>query len=75
MPDIPACFDSHAQYEDWLKFAVIANEGVCICADCTPEYRERMQAANRCFPEKASVMFSVVRSRTKHKDKPATTDA
>ncbi len=59
MRDMPACFDSRAQYEGWRKFALIAKEVVCICADCTPEYRARMHEAGRCHPVKAAAMFTV----------------
>lgn len=59
MRDMPACFDSRAQYEGWRKFALIAKEVVSICSDCTPEYRARMHEAGRCHPVRAAAMFTV----------------
>lgn len=45
----PKCFDSLEQYMLWKNVARNAYPGASgICADCTPEYKEKMIKANRC---------------------------
>lgn len=53
----PACFDSDAQWQEWLKAAQgcrasvgrkDGRDGPQYCIDCTRSYAERMRAAGRC---------------------------
>lgn len=43
--DRPRCFDSDQQWNDWREVAAGVSGP---CADCTPEYRDRMLAERRC---------------------------
>lgn len=46
---IPVCFDSRRQYALWLEAARRRPPGGSVyCADCTPEYQQRMVAQGRC---------------------------
>lgn len=48
----PACFESQEQYNQWIEAARSAK--ACMpyimqaCADCTPEFKQRMEACGRC---------------------------
>ena len=46
---VPLCFDSCRQHALWVEAARNARPGgSSYCADCTPEYQQRMHAAQRC---------------------------
>jgi hypothetical protein len=49
---MPKCFDSRKQWEAWRDKAIInaANDltNGLYCADCTPEYQQKMIVAGRC---------------------------
>lgn len=49
---VPACFDSKRQWGVYKVLAQItATDRFTYCTDCTPDYRNRMNAAGRCkFP-------------------------
>ena len=56
--ETPACFESDEQYLGWLEQEFITGGGkhrLPVCADCTPEYAERMRAEGRC--ERPEMMF------------------
>lgn len=48
----PPCFDSNAQYQDWVKAAEEAEydkrHPTNFCNDCLPEYKRRMLMEGRC---------------------------
>lgn len=45
----PACFNSDEEFKSWRSAARIAHPGASwICADCTPEYHQKMVAEHRC---------------------------
>jgi hypothetical protein len=47
--NIPQCFDSEDQYKQWGSLASLSGLSKRkICADCTPDYRDRMTGAGRC---------------------------
>ena len=57
MTKFPPCFDSQAEYDEWLKWA---RESLTFpqaryaghCFDCTPQYKAIMQRFGRCnFPK------------------------
>lgn len=46
---IPVCFDSGRQYALWREAALRRPPGSSTyCADCTPEYQQRMVGQGRC---------------------------
>lgn len=57
----PACFESQGQYDSWLEAARTATHGKPLmmgaCADCTPEFKQRMESCGRC--ENQHVYFRV----------------
>lgn len=49
MTDRPACFDSLEQWELWKAYnGLLSERAPSICADCLPEYRDKMIDAGRC---------------------------
>ena len=64
----PACFASHAQFLEWLRYAIVAsrarNNAASPCSDCAPSYRQAMAEAGRCHEVTVRAAFRVVgRSR------------
>ena len=56
----PPCFESADQFTDWKKFARASafDSAASVCADCTPEYKDRMMKEDRCSePRVTFVMF------------------
>lgn len=57
----PECFDSAAQYREWVELKRQSTQwqshpGVCV--DCTPEFKEKMMRQGRCqHPETKFVTF------------------
>jgi hypothetical protein len=49
MSNYPKCFDSLAQFKLWKEAAKHASTGQSyICADCLPEYQNKMILQKRC---------------------------
>ena len=49
MSNYPACFDSQEQFVLWRNAARQVSPGQSyICADCLPEYRDKMVQQKRC---------------------------
>jgi hypothetical protein len=47
----PDCFDSIIQYKEYMHFKRVSLENHIhrgVCADCTPEFKERMLTEGRC---------------------------
>lgn len=63
----PECFDDMSQYRGWRQTALLANEAVSPCADCTPEYRERME--HRCKRQHVQNNFTVYNKRNEGEKK------
>lgn len=72
----PLCFVDLKQYTQWRAMAVRANETATICMDCSPLYKSRMKALNRCQPDEVRAVFAVRPFADKHQkgkqDEPAT---
>lgn len=58
----PACFDSQVNYDEWKKLARFPGSRIAprvsVCADCMPEFQERMMACGRC--ENPEIVFEWV---------------
>lgn len=53
----PPCFHAQGIYKQWKRLAVIANETVSPCSDCTTEYEQKMHSQGLCTRERAIVDF------------------
>lgn len=66
----PACFDSQENYNEWKKLARFpgsrVSSRVSVCADCEPEFQERMMACGRC--ENPEIVFEWVPVRINHRE-------
>ena len=67
---VPACFHSLEQYEDWKVLARMAGANVAprtgVCVDCTPEYQSEMIACGRC--ENPEVRFQWVNVKLNNRE-------
>ena len=55
----PTCFNGQKEFKEWVKYARQSkpSEADGFCSDCTPEYRDKMIAQNRCqFPDTIFLM-------------------
>jgi len=63
----PLCFDSEAQYNDWIeccRLTEVSRDNYC--HDCTPEYKKKMINCGRCtHPE----TFFYMRNLSKEAEK------
>lgn len=46
----PTCFNDPQEFKDWVRYARQSKPPALdsFCTDCTPEYRDKMIAENRC---------------------------
>lgn len=64
----PRCFESDAEWQEWLDYAVISSRGTAAvnpCVDCTVKFRLRMQAEGRCHMSEVVQAFRVTRASVK----------